>query len=173
MILDFLTQTGHRPYPLPGTPYVMYQTWYNLLFAHWEVDEKQLRALVPASLPLDLFEGTHAYLAVVPFGMCGIRPRYLPAVPYLSKFLELNVRTYVTVDGRPGVFFFSLDAANLVGTFLGREWYNLAYQHARMSMRAAAAPGHIQYTSARTGCCRAGRRLRSFRRSTDRPARNT
>ena len=89
----------------------MAQSWHDLLFAHWPVAADALRGLIPGQLAVATFEG-QAWVGVVPFRMNGIRLRGLPALPWLSAFPELNVRSYVTLDGRPGVFFFSLDAAN-------------------------------------------------------------
>ena len=89
----------------------MTQTWHDLLFAHWPVDAAALRALVPASVELDLFDGT-AWLGIVPFYMTNVAPRLVPALPWVSAFPGLNVRTYVIVGNKPGVFFFSLDAGN-------------------------------------------------------------
>lgn len=143
-----LHHTAHRPYPLPAGLWVMQQTWEQLLFAHWPVPVDALRALVPPQLELDLYAG-QAWLAVVPFGMRGVFPRYTFAVPGLSAFLELNVRTYVRAGGRPGVFFFSLDAANPVAVAIARGWYKLPYFNARMRL-SVAADGAVTYVSART-----------------------
>jgi len=125
----------------------MTQTWQDLLFAHWPVKVSQLRALVPAVLPLDTFDG-QAYLGVVPFRMSGVRPRLMPLLPWISAFAELNVRTYVTIENKPGVYFFSLDAANPLAVEVARRWYWLQYFHARMSVRQEG--GHIHYTNCRT-----------------------
>ncbi|MFN7922595.1 MAG: DUF2071 domain-containing protein [Bryobacteraceae bacterium] len=124
----------------------MLQAWHDLLFLHWPVDASKLRNLIPSSLELDTFGG-QAYLAVVPFRMSEIHPVGLPTVPGLSAFPELNVRTYVVRDGRPGVWFFSLDAANLIAVHVARRWFSLPYFHARMSCRADG--GGIQYRSSR------------------------
>ena len=110
----------------------MAQTWHDLLFAHWPVDEKLLRPLVPPELPLDTFQG-QAWVAVAPFRMSGIRARGLPPLPGTSHFPELNVRTYVTYRGKPGVYFFSLDAGNLLAVWAARRFYHLPYFHAEMS----------------------------------------
>jgi hypothetical protein len=122
----------------------MAQTWQDLLFAHWPVPVEALRAFVPEPLAIDTFEGT-AWVGVVPFRMSGVRPRGLPAIRGLSAFPELNVRTYVThrVEGapqaqreRPGVWFFSLDAASRVAVRIARAWFGLPYFDARMSCEA-------------------------------------
>ena len=112
----------------------MRQVWHDLLFAHWPIDPELMRGLVPPQLPLDLFEGM-SWLAIAPFHMSGIRARGLPAFPRLSQFPELNVRTYVILEGKPGVFFFSLDAASLVAVKAARKFYHLPYFPARMSVR--------------------------------------
>src|SRR5512143_1346262 len=109
----------------------MVQVWNDLLFAHWRVRPEVMRQLVPRVLPLDLCDGA-AWVAVAPFWMSGIRARGLPPLPGLSSFPEMNVRTYVTLDGKPGVFFFSLDAANLPAVWGARLGYHLPYFHARM-----------------------------------------
>ena len=110
----------------------MAQTWHDLLFAHWPVAPKALRPLVPAQLSLDTFDG-QCWVGVVPFHMSGVRSRALPALPGLSRFPELNVRTYVSLEGKPGVYFFSLDAANLPAVWAARRFYHLPYFHSRMS----------------------------------------
>src|SRR5256885_16970604 len=101
-------------------------TWNDLLFAHWPVPCAQLRPLVPDCFSLDTFDGT-AWLGVVPFRMTGIKAVGAPSVPGLSAFLELNVRTYVTAGGKPGVYFFSLDAASPVAVRVARRFFHLPY----------------------------------------------
>jgi uncharacterized protein YqjF (DUF2071 family) len=122
--------------------------WHDLLFAHWPVSVGALRSLIPAKLAIDCFDGV-AWLGVVPFRMSHIRPRLLPAVPWLSAFLELNVRTYVILDGKPGVWFFSLDAANPVAVRGARRCFHLPYYDASMVLRNAA-DGWLTYRSLRT-----------------------
>ncbi len=124
----------------------MAQTWHDLLFAHWPVDPAILRPLVPPRLPLDLFQG-RCWVGVVPFWMSHIHARFVPPFPGLSRFLELNVRTYVTLEGKPGVYFFSLDAANLPAVWAARTFYRLPYFYARMS--AATQNDWIAYESRR------------------------
>ena len=128
---EILRVTEHRPWPLPKRPWVMVQVWHDLLFAHWRMGPAVIRKLVPETLELDLHDGA-AWVAVAPFWMSGIRSRFAPALPGLSTFPEMNVRTYVTLDGKPGVFFFSLDAANLSAVTAARIGYKLPYFHARM-----------------------------------------
>jgi uncharacterized protein YqjF (DUF2071 family) len=110
----------------------MFQRWSDLLFLHWTWPSKELQAHLPPGLTIDTFEG-EAYLGVVPFFMRGIRPRFCPAMPWLSNFQELNLRTYVhSDDGTPGVWFFSLDAANPIAVAIAKRFFHLPYRHARM-----------------------------------------
>ena len=124
----------------------MAQNWHDLLFAHWPVDPDTLRRLVPSELPLDQFDGK-CWVGVVPFRMTGIRARGTIPLPMVSAFPELNVRTYVTVNNRPGVYFFSLDAASLPAVYGARMLYKLPYFHARMVCQDRA--GEITYSSRR------------------------
>jgi uncharacterized protein len=137
----------HRPWPLPGGPWVMAQRWHDLLFAHWPVPVAAVRALIPAGLEIDTFDGA-AWLGVVPFRMSDVRLRGTPALPWLSFFPELNVRTYVVRDGKPGVWFFSLDAGNIAAVAIARRWFHLPYFHARMHI--AERDAWIEYRSTRT-----------------------
>lgn len=124
----------------------MVQQWHDLLFAHWALAPEHIRHLVPSELELDLFAG-QAYVAVAPFQMSGIRACGLPPVPGLSRFPELNVRTYVRYRNVPGVYFFSLDAGNLLAVWGARAGYGLPYFHARMSVKSSAS--QTEYSSRR------------------------
>jgi uncharacterized protein YqjF (DUF2071 family) len=95
----------------------MAMEWHDLLFMHWPLPPATLRPLIPPALKLDTFDGW-AWIGIVPFEMRGVRPRLAPSLPGLSRFCELNVRTYVTAGGKPGVWFFSLDAAWITGQTL-------------------------------------------------------
>jgi len=142
-----LSTLDHRPWPLPSAPWRITQTWNDLLFGHWPVPYEHLRPLVPPSLPLDTFDG-QAWIGIVPFWMSGARHRDTPGLPWISAFPELNVRTYVTLDDKPGVVFFSLDAARWLAVQWARTFFLLPYFHARMRVRALGAA--VQYTSDRT-----------------------
>ena len=143
---SFLDQTAHRPWPLPDKPWIMTQSWHDLLFAHWPVDRNQLRDKVPATFALDLYDN-QAWLGVIPFHMTNVAPRGLPALPWVSAFPELNVRTYVTVDGKPGIYFFSLDAGNPVAVGTARTLFDLPYYSATMAVDPK--DGWIEYSSRR------------------------
>jgi uncharacterized protein len=125
----------------------MGQTWRQLLFAHWEVDPERLRRVVPPQLPLDLRDGS-AWLGVTPFVVSGLRLRRTPPLPSASRFPELNVRTYVTLGGKPGIYFLSLDAASSLAVFAARRAYRLPYFRARMSTETQ--DDAVDYSSVRT-----------------------
>ena len=141
-----LDYVAHRPWPLPPGHWTMVQTWHDLLFAHWPVAPDLLRRIVPRELPLDTFEG-NSWIGVVPFWMSNVRLRGMPALPWLSRFPELNVRTYVSLGGKPGVYFFSLDAARLTAVLGARAFYYLPYFHADMSVQVQG--DEISYASRR------------------------
>src|SRR5437016_4601409 len=131
-----------RPSGLP----LMHQNWGKLLFMHWAIDEKLLAPLLPSQLSIDTFDGK-AWIGVVPFTMWGIRASFLPPIPCTSAFHELNVRTYVTLNGVPGVWFLSLDAANRLAVWAARKFYNLPYFNAEMSLHQTG--NTIHYASKR------------------------
>ncbi|MFK2824799.1 DUF2071 domain-containing protein [Bacillus sp. B190/17] len=122
----------HRPIPLPRSPWIMTQLWTDLLFMHWAVDPQALKHVIPAPLQLDLYEKS-AWLGIVPFRVAGMRARGLPPLPFLHSFLQLNVRTYVTYKGVPGVYFFNLDVNHLPSVFGARVLYSLPFRFAKMT----------------------------------------
>jgi uncharacterized protein len=133
----------------------MYQRWTDLLFLHWRVDASDLQRRLPVGLTVDTHEG-EAWLGIVPFFMERIRPRFLPAIPWLSWFHELNVRTYVhDAHGTPGVWFFSLDCDQPVAVRAARTLFNLPYFNAKMHSKRS--PEEVQYTCQRRGQSHASR----------------
>lgn len=144
MEIDRITPTRR-----PDGRVVMRQTWRDLLFLHWPVDAGQVQALLPPGLTVDTFDG-QAYVGLVPFTMRNVRPVWSPSVPGLSHFHECNVRTYVHRDGQePGVWFFSLDAANWIAVQIARSLFHLPYFPARMSL--ARDGKQITYHTRRRG----------------------
>jgi uncharacterized protein YqjF (DUF2071 family) len=137
---------AHRPWPMPNRPWVMTQTWHDLLFAHWPIDPAEIRARVPPAFAVDTFDG-RAWLGIVPFRMTNVSTRGMTALPWLSAFPELNVRTYVRVGDRPGVYFFSLDAGRALAVWAARSLLNLPYHSA--AMRASKDGTGIVYDSRR------------------------
>jgi uncharacterized protein YqjF (DUF2071 family) len=159
---SMLPANANRPWPPPARPWIMAMTWHDLLFAHWRVPAAVLRPHIPDRLQIDLYKGG-AWLGIVPFGMRGTRPRWLPPVPGLSSFPELNVRTYVVAEGKPGVWFFSLDAASRLAVRGARAVYHLPYYDARMSLEKDKEGG-VRYQSSRTHHGAAGAELEAYYR---------
>ena len=141
-----------RQWPVPDEPWILKQAWNDLLFAHWPVARDRLRELVPPFVDLDLFDG-EAWLTLTPFRLSDLRPRGIPALPWISAFDEINVRTYVTRGGKPGIYFFSLDANSTLAVsdyFLTERYclytqdaasraYRVEIQHAPWQLQPAEA----------------------------------
>ena len=136
----------HRPEGKAGG----WQKWRDLLFVHFEVPAASVRPLLPADLELDLWEG-RCLVGVVPFAMRDVRPWWAPRLPGVSNFLELNVRTYVHRGGKPGVWFFSLEAASTVAVYAARWGWGLPYHRASMTLtkEGEAEGARIRYASRR------------------------
>ena len=138
--LDRITPTK-RPDRAPNG----WQRWRELLFVHWRLPIEAVRPLIPAEVELDPWDG-EMFVGLVPFRMEGIRPSWLPR-PMAMDFLELNLRTYVSFRGRPGVWFFSLDATSWLAVQAARTGWSLPYHHARMSVTRTGE--HVSYRSER------------------------
>lgn len=135
---------------VPASSPVMFQRWSDLLFLHWRWDPAEIQATLPPGLHVDTF-ADEAWMGVVPFWMQGVRPRGLPALPWLSWFLELNLRTYVhDDDGNPGVWFYSLDCNQTVAVALARRFFGLNYVHACQSGERPVDSSRRRFRSDRT-----------------------
>src|SRR5260370_1134283 len=133
--------------PPRGLP-LMHPNLGKLLFMHWPINAELLRPLIPSQLAIDTFDGS-AWIGEIPFTMWGIRVSFLPPIPGTSSFHELNVRTYVHLNGVPGVWFFSLDAANGLAVWAARTFYHLSYFHADITLTPEG--NTIEYSSRRRG----------------------
>ncbi|MEX1031286.1 MAG: DUF2071 domain-containing protein [Paenibacillaceae bacterium] len=147
MAAHLLSINQHRPWLLPDKPWIMTQTWNELLFAHWPVSPELLKPFLPANLELDTYNN-QAWIGVVPFTMTNIRLRGLPQIPFTSAFHELNVRTYVKFGNKSGVYFFSLDAANRLAVEVARTLFHLPYRYAHMNLEVSAGQS-IHYENER------------------------
>jgi uncharacterized protein YqjF (DUF2071 family) len=138
---------AYRTWPIPERPWIMSQRWDDLLFMHWPVEIDALRALVPAELELDVHDAT-AWVTITPFYLSTLRPRGIRFLPWVSEFAELTVRTYVRVDDKPGVYFFSLDAGSMFAVIGARTAFHLPYFRAAVNVRRES-DGSITYKSRR------------------------
>ena len=110
----------------------MLQRWRWLTFMHWRYDAAIIQALLPELLTVDTFDGS-AWVGLTPFVLAGLRLPFSPPVPWISRFPETNVRTYVRgPDGEPAVWFFTLEADRLLGVLAARALYGLPYRWSRM-----------------------------------------
>lgn len=138
-----LASTGHRPWPLPAGTWQWKQDWLDLAFLHYRVDARQIASRLPSGLRLQEYGGS-AWVGLVPFRMAGIGRRELSSISLLPSFPELNLRTYVECQGKPGVWFFSLDAASRPIVLGGRRFYGLPYHLASASLRRQQAFHHFE-----------------------------
>jgi uncharacterized protein len=144
---SILYATAHRPWPAPMAPWIMTQRWNDLLFLHYSLDPELVRAKVPGILTLDTYR-QHAWISITPFWINHLRPPGVPSLPWFSSFNEINVRTYVSYNGKPGVYFFSLDASNLSAVWGARVFYRLPYWQASMKVTGKGG-AKIDYLSKR------------------------
>jgi uncharacterized protein len=125
----------------------MFQSWTWLTFLHWRYPPDQIRRLLPRQLALDTFDGS-AWVGLTPFLLKGLRAPFTPALPWISHFPEMNVRTYVRgPDGEPGVWFFTLEAARLAAVAGARLAYGLPYRWTRMRVQRGSET--VEYASSR------------------------
>lgn len=147
---EYLVRTSERPRPLPPGRWAATERWNDLLYAHWPVAASSIAPLVPDGLQVDTFQGT-AWLGVVPFWIDRIKIRGVPPIPGALRFPELNLRTYVRDQqtGTPGMYFFSLEANNLLVVGLGRACYRLPYHWAEMSLEQRTEREFVFYSRRR------------------------
>jgi uncharacterized protein len=145
--MDLFEDVRHREFPVPDDPWVLKQTWSDLLFAHWPIARDRLREVVPSFLTLDLF-ANEAWLSVTPFRLSNVSPRGIPALPVISAFDEINVRTYVVKDGIPGIYFFSLDANSTAAVAGASTLFHLPYFVA--DIRTGEERGRLLFRSRRS-----------------------
>ncbi len=131
----------------PDASAVMRQRWARLLFLHWPVAPEAVAPLLPAGLEVDLYDA-QAWIGLVPFVVTGARLVFLPPLPGVSSFDEINVRTYVHLRGRdPGVWFFSLDASSRLAVAAARGLFKLGYRYA--DIRAEVDGETVRFESRR------------------------
>lgn len=141
--------TAHRPWPLPEDSWLMFQSWQDQLFMHWPVAVSALRPLVPEKLAIETHGGS-AWVGITPFRIEGLRPRHLPALPGLSSFPEVNLRTYVRYGERAGVWFVSLETPSQIAVLAARVGYHLPYRTAQLEIERTA-DGWLRCSASRDG----------------------
>lgn len=126
-----------------GARPLLYQTWRDVLFLHWDYPAERIQRSLPSGLSVDTFEG-RAYMAVVPFRMESLRLRGLPAFPGISNFFELNLRTYVRDEwGRSGVWFYSLEADSRISVWIANRFFHLPYRYSKQ--RGEKTKGRLRF----------------------------
>jgi uncharacterized protein YqjF (DUF2071 family) len=151
--LKAVSQISEFP-PHPVRRPVMFQSWRYLTFLHWRYEPGEIRRLLPKRLELDTFDGA-AWVGLTPFLLRGLRPPFAPALPWISHFPEMNVRTYVRgPDGEPGIWFFTLEADRLLAVTGARLTYRLPYRWADMYVRRGN--DKVEYVSRRKWPFRSG-----------------
>ena len=133
---SLLYSVEHRPWLPPNSQWLISQSWNDLLFAHFAIDPPALRRLVPDALTLDLYDGV-AWLTISPCCTSHMRPSGIPPVPGLSFFPQVNLRTYVTLQGKPGILYFSVDAANLSVVWFARTFFRMQFWHSAIQVSGA------------------------------------
>jgi uncharacterized protein len=129
---EILRMQSHRPWKTPDTGWLFYQEWHEAIFLHWKVDPGELRRFVPDELPFDLYNG-EAWVSVIAFRIKNIRPKYLPSFPPVSDFDEINIRTYVKYNNKPGIYFLQLDASKWLSEFFAKVFSELPYRYSSIS----------------------------------------
>ena len=130
-VKEILSATGHRPWKMLSENWKFYQEWNNAIFLHWQVDLETLKEFVPTELEIDLFQGK-PWVSVVAFDMEKIRPKNLPPFPPVSNFNEINIRTYVKLDKKPGVYFLSIEGGKKISCTIARKISELPYRYSKM-----------------------------------------
>lgn len=139
--MNLMNEVVHSSWSLPSKYWIMQQNWRNLLFLHWPIPPEKLRPHIPSSLQIDTFNGS-AWLGVILFVLEGIYPRGISFFSLTPKFPEINVRTYVKYDGKPGIYFLSIDVANWASLKIAKRWYRLPYHSAQISIRKEGKTFH-------------------------------
>lgn len=128
--MDKVIIKDHLPFEMPKTKHSLVQEWRFLTFMHWEVNPEKIACHLPEGIELDLYKGT-AFVGLIPFMMKDVHPRLLLPIPGISNFPEFNIRTYVKVDNKPGVYFLTLDAESYITSLYAPLAYGLPYQYAK------------------------------------------
>ncbi|WP_010651685.1 YqjF family protein [Oceanobacillus massiliensis] len=141
--MDILKETIHRPFPVPSKRWILRQRWRNVSFMHWAVQPKHLRPFIPDRLTIDTYH-SQAWIGILVFDMESIHFRGLPKLSLTPRFSEVNVRTYVTYNGVPGIYFLSIDVDNWASSKIAKRWYRLPYHDAAIANEPALHTYHYE-----------------------------
>lgn len=136
-IKEILSVTKHRPWTIQSEQWKYYQEWNDAIFLHWQVDFQELQKAVPEGLEIDLYEGK-PWVSLVAFTMEKIRPKNLPAFSPVSDFDEINIRTYVKKDNKPGVYFLSIEGGNKISCKIAKILSELPYRHSKIKRQGTS-----------------------------------
>ncbi len=128
---EILKKTIHRPWNIPDENWKFYQEWKHAIFLHYKVDIKELEKFVPKTLEIDLFQGS-SWVSIVAFTMKKIRPKYVPAFSPISNFHEINIRTYVKLNNKCGVYFLSIEAGKSLSCKIAKRISELPYRFSKI-----------------------------------------
>jgi hypothetical protein len=141
--MDWIRKNEGRFDSLASRAWIMKQTWRNVLFLHWPIPPEYLRPLVPSALQIDIYQG-QAWLGIIVFELEGIYPRGLSRLSFTPPFPEINVRTYVTYKGEPGIYFLSIDVHNWASLQIAKRWYHLPYHPSKVSLKKKGKSLHFE-----------------------------
>lgn len=144
---EILQSVKHRPWPKPTQFWRYYQEWNNAIFLHWRIEENVLQKLVPPDITVDTFEG-YSWVSLVAFTMENIKPRFLPSISAISDFHEINIRTYVIRENKPGVYFLNIEAEKKLSCTIAKALSGLPYEKA--IIKRFNSNEHKAYTSLNT-----------------------
>lgn len=143
---DILNETAHRRYALPAKPWQHYQEWHGNIMLHWKVSCDEIKSKIPNGVELDLFEG-QAWVSLIAFSVCDLRTEIIPPLSFISDFHEINLRTYVIKDGKPGIYFFSIEAEKRLPVVLAKVFMGLPYK------KSAILRNNGRYLNNGSGTC--------------------
>ena len=127
-IQKILENNNHRPWKLPKEKWKYYQEWNNAIFLHFRVELEELKQYVPKELEIDLFQ-SEPWISIVAFTMEKIRPKNIPAFSPISNFHEINIRTYVKMNNKTGVYFLSIEGGTKLSCKIAKFISDLPYRY--------------------------------------------
>ena len=129
---EILKYKSHRQFNYPEHPWKYYQEWNNTIFLNWEVTSELIRPYLPIGLVLDEINGK-TWVSLVAFNMNNIGIRSLPKVPHISDFHEINIRVYVIFNGKPGVYFLSMEGSKRASCKVLKSLSKFPYRYSKMN----------------------------------------